>query len=96
MDRLSLDSAQGGGETLVCRLTPSGRIDVQLGCSPIGGSGNIQAKLADKQVVAADGSPFEDAITGATIGKVSETIGRATADLEALQTSMDVCAQKLE
>jgi uncharacterized repeat protein (TIGR01451 family) len=40
------------------------RIDVQLGCSPIGGSGNIQAKLAGKQVVAADGNPFQDAITG--------------------------------
>ncbi len=33
MDQLSLDGAQGDGETLVCRLTPSGRIDVQTGTS---------------------------------------------------------------
>jgi len=31
MGQLSLDNAGGGGETLVCRLTPSGRIDVQPG-----------------------------------------------------------------
>ena len=40
------------------------RIDVRLGCSPMGGSGNIQAKLDAKRVVAADGAPFDDAITG--------------------------------
>ena len=31
MAQLSLDSARGGGETLVSRLTPSGRIEVQAG-----------------------------------------------------------------
>ena len=38
---------------------------------------------------------FEDTITGDTIGNVSETIERATDDLAALQTSMDVCAKEL-
>jgi hypothetical protein len=33
MGPLSHDSAKGGGETLVCRLTPNGRIDVQPGSS---------------------------------------------------------------
>jgi hypothetical protein len=37
---------------------------------------------------------FEDTITGDTIGKISETIEQATADLAALQTSMDVCAKE--
>ncbi|MDJ0985672.1 MAG: hypothetical protein QNJ26_09015 [Desulfobacterales bacterium] len=38
---------------------------------------------------------FEDTITGATIGTVGETIERVTAELTALQTSMDVCAKEL-
>jgi hypothetical protein len=38
---------------------------------------------------------FEDTITGATIGKVSETIEQATAEMAALQTSVDVCAEEL-
>ena len=33
MDQLSLDSARSEGETLICRLTPSGRIDVRAGAS---------------------------------------------------------------
>ena len=36
MGQLSLDSATGGGETIICRLTPSGRIDVQPGASEDG------------------------------------------------------------
>jgi hypothetical protein len=38
---------------------------------------------------------FEDTITGATISKVGETIDRASAEMTALQTSMDVCAMEL-
>ncbi len=45
-------------ETIVLRL------DVLLGCSPLGGIGNIQVKMTDKGVVAADGEPFGDAIPG--------------------------------
>ncbi|MGD9054690.1 MAG: dynamin family protein [Desulfobacterales bacterium] len=39
---------------------------------------------------------FEDTITGDTIGKVGETIEQASADLAALQSSMDVCTKELE
>ncbi|MGD8391983.1 MAG: hypothetical protein PVH74_10645 [Desulfobacterales bacterium] len=39
---------------------------------------------------------FEDTITGNTISTVSETIERATAEMTALQTSMDACAKELE
>ena len=38
---------------------------------------------------------FEDTITGDTISTVGETIERATAEMTALQASMDVCAKEL-
>ena len=38
---------------------------------------------------------FEETITGVTIGTVSETIERATAEMAELQTSLDVCAKEL-
>ncbi len=38
---------------------------------------------------------FEETITGTTIGKVSETIERATAEMAEMQTGMDVCAKEL-
>ncbi len=51
MGQRSLDSAaQGGGETLVCRLTPSGRIDVQPG-SPEDGP-LVSAKAAARIIEA--------------------------------------------
>lgn len=37
---------------------------------------------------------FEETITGTTIGKVSETIERATAEMAEMQTGMDVCAKE--
>ncbi len=46
--QLPLDSAQGGGETLVCRLTPSGRIHVQSGSVDDGPF--VPAKVA-KQII---------------------------------------------
>jgi non-specific serine/threonine protein kinase len=48
MGQLSLNSAQGGGETLVCRLTPSGRIDVQPGASD---DGPLVSTKAAKQII---------------------------------------------
>jgi non-specific serine/threonine protein kinase len=50
MNQLLLDSAQAGGETLVCRLTPSGRIDVLLGAFEDGAP--VPAKAAN-QILAA-------------------------------------------
>ena len=50
MIQLALDSAPAGGETLVCRLTPSGRIDVRSGSSEDGRP--VAAKTA-AQIVAA-------------------------------------------
>ena len=53
MGQLSFDSARGGGETLFCRLTPSGRIDVRPGSpedSPL-----ISAKAAG-QIIEAFGA----------------------------------------
>jgi len=50
MGQLSLDSAQGGSKTLVCRLTPSGRIDVQPG-SP--GDGLLVPAKAAGQIIEA-------------------------------------------
>ena len=48
MSQLSLDSASKDGETLVCRLTPSGRIDVQPG-SPENGP-HLSTKTA-RQII---------------------------------------------
>jgi superfamily II DNA or RNA helicase len=51
--QLYLDNATGSGETLICRLTPSGRIDVQPGLPEDGPS--LSAKTA-KQIVEAFGA----------------------------------------
>ena len=50
MSRLSLDGVRGGGETLSCRLTPGGRIDVGFGAP---GDGPQVAAGAAGQIVQA-------------------------------------------
>ncbi len=50
MSQLSLDSTADKGETLVCRLTPSGRIDVQPGLSD---DGPFLATKAARQIIKA-------------------------------------------
>jgi non-specific serine/threonine protein kinase len=55
MGQLSLDSARGGGETLVCRLTPSGRIDVKPGTPEDGPL--LPAKTAQQIIEAFSAGP---------------------------------------
>jgi non-specific serine/threonine protein kinase len=52
MSQLDLDDTRGGGETLVCRLTPGGRIDVQPGSA--GGGPPLPAKVAREILAAFD------------------------------------------
>ncbi len=52
MGRLSRNGALGAGETLVCRLTPTGRIDVQTGASD---DGPLVLAKAAEQIIEAFG-----------------------------------------